>query len=118
MREKTRIQDMSRRIAVELGFRKGDVLKVLKKFTQEIVVEVYEGKSITLPRFGTFVAYRCGARKARNVYTGESIIVAPRTMLKFRPYRQWKDSIKYEKYKAELAKNASSVLQDSEDASS
>ena len=94
---------MSRRIAVELGFRKGDVLKVLKKFTQEIVVEVYEGKSITLPRFGTFVAVRCNARKARNVHTGEAVMVAPRTMLKFRPYRQWKDNIKYEMHKASLA---------------
>ena len=46
MRENTHthIQDISRRIANELGFRKGDVLKVLKKFTKEILIEVYEGK--------------------------------------------------------------------------
>ena len=105
--EKTHIWDMSRRIADELGFKKGDVLKVLRKFTQNVVTEVYEGKPVALTHFGTFIARQSSARTARNPKTGEAVKVGPRAMIKFRPYWKWKDNIKYEAHKADLTAEVS-----------
>ena len=119
MRENTHthIQDISRRIANELGFRKGDVLKVLKKFTKEILIEVYEGKPVALAHFGTFTAHKSNARMINNLRTGEMVPVAAKTKIRFHPYGKWKDRTGYEKHKSELISNAdaSPVTQDSED---
>lgn len=52
-----------------------------------------EGKSIYLRRFGTFKVVTRKPKRARNMYTGTSVMVPERTAVKFIPGKALKEAM-------------------------
>ncbi len=51
------------------------------------------GEKVSIRGFGEFEAAHRGPRKGRNIRTGETIDVAPMTLVKFRPGKPLKDAL-------------------------
>jgi integration host factor subunit alpha len=51
---------------------------------------IADGKSVKIASFGTFIVRKKGARKGRNLKTGEEIPIAPRKVVTFKPSQQLK----------------------------
>jgi len=49
-----------------------------------------DGKTVKIAGFGTFIVRKKGARKGRNLKTGEEIPIAPRKVVTFKPSQQLK----------------------------
>ncbi len=65
--------------------------------TFEAVAEILaagSGIAVSIPGFGTFKRITRKARKARNPRTGETVTVAERTVVTFRPTKPAKGKIK------------------------
>ncbi len=72
-----------------------------KKECQELVDRVFEimkealekGEKVKISSFGTFTVKQKKERKGRNPQTGETIMLAPRKVLTFKPSRILRDEI-------------------------
>lgn len=64
---------------------KEDVTKVIEAVMSEIKNEVAAGKAVTLRGFGTFEPVKRATKKARNIGTGEFVIVPAHYIPKFKP---------------------------------
>ena len=53
----------------------------------EITKTLVSGEDVCLSSFGTISVQQRGARVGRNLKTGESVNIAPRRILKFKPSR-------------------------------
>ena len=49
-----------------------------------------DGKTVKIAGFGTFIVRKKGARKGRNLKTGEEIPIAPRKVVTFKASNQFK----------------------------
>jgi integration host factor subunit alpha len=49
-----------------------------------------DGKTVKIANFGTFIVRKKGARKGRNLKTGEEIPIAPRKVVAFKASNQFK----------------------------
>lgn len=72
---------------------KSDVEKVLNATLEMIQDALSEGEIIDLYGFGKFSAVERAARKGRNPATGESIDIAARTGITFKPSKVFKDAV-------------------------
>ena len=52
-----------------------------------------DGKTVKIAGFGTFIVRKKGARKGRNLKTGEEIPIAPRKVVTFKPSQQLKEMV-------------------------
>ena len=72
-----------------------------KKECQELVDKVFEimkealekGEKVKISSFGTFTVKQKKERKGRNPQTGETITLAPRKVLSFKPSKILRDEI-------------------------
>jgi len=72
-----------------------------KKECQELVDNVFEimkealekGEKVKISSFGTFTVKQKKERKGRNPQTGETITLAPRKVLSFKPSKILRDEI-------------------------
>jgi len=85
-------QELIEGILANLG--RGDVSKaVVKDVLDATLATIKKGvkkDSIALVGFGTFRTQRRPARKGRNPQTGESMKIAAKTVVKFKPSSAWK----------------------------
>lgn len=72
---------------------KSDVEKVLNATLEMIQDALSEGEIIDLYGFGKFSAVERAARKGRNPATGESIDIAAKTGITFKPSKVLKDAV-------------------------
>ncbi len=66
------------------------VRRVIQAFMDEIIDELARGNRVEFRDFGTFRAVRKPPRSARNPRTGETVHVAARTKVVFKPGRKMK----------------------------
>jgi DNA-binding protein HU-beta len=69
------------------------VLAALAEIVSKELAEGAEGANITLPGLGTLYKQHRPARKGRNPQTGESIEIAAKNVIDFRPTKALKDAI-------------------------
>ena len=74
-------------------FTQKEVGEIVDAFLDEIKSEVSKGKKIALPKFGNFEVNERAARECRNPSTGERMIVAACKVPKFKPAKDFKDSV-------------------------
>lgn len=75
------------------GATKKDVEAILNNLPIALRSTVKSGNPFTLPGVGIFKAKEQPARKARNPATGETIDVAAKTKLTFKPAKVMSDAI-------------------------
>lgn len=80
-------------IAETSGLRKIDAEKALDAFMQIVSETLARGDEIKLVGFGTFAVSKRAATEGRNPKTGEAIAIPERTVPKFKPGKQLKDSV-------------------------
>jgi integration host factor subunit alpha len=77
--------DLIKRIYEKEVLSKPDATKVVETFLEIIKSRLSEGEDILISGFGKFIVKDKKARKGRNPHTGETIILAPRRVVTFKP---------------------------------
>jgi DNA-binding protein HU-beta len=82
------------KIAEATSLTKTDVENVLNSSIDLIKKSVKKGDDVTLVGFGTFTKSKRKARMGRNPQTGKEIKIPAMTVPKFRPGKEFKDSLR------------------------
>lgn len=86
-------QDLARELAQKAGittFQANADIETLMGILTEAFIK---GSSIHLRGFGTFKVAKLKAKKARNITTGETVMVPERTAVKFIPGKALKEAM-------------------------
>jgi DNA-binding protein HU-beta len=81
--EKSNLTDLARK----------DAETLLNHMIEVIKESVAQGDEVTLKDFGTFTVAHHKERKGYNPVTGEEMVIASRTLPKFRPGKGWVEMI-------------------------
>ena len=81
---------MIKRVALETGNSIANARELVDVVLDEILSEVVEYKQLLLQGFGTFSLVDKAERNGRNPQTGEPMVIAPKTVLKFKPSKALK----------------------------
>lgn len=85
--------DLIQKIADQAGISKSQAEDALNAMTTAIGDALKNDDSVTLVGFGTFSVNRRDARSGRNPQTGESINIAAKNVVKFKPGKKLSDSV-------------------------
>ena len=72
-------------VALETGNNIANARELVDVVLDEILSEVIDAGSLVLQGFGTFTIVDKAERNGRNPATGEPMVIAPKTVLKFKP---------------------------------
>ena len=86
-------RDLEDAVAEATGTGKAEVARVVAAVLDAIRDGRARGEKVAISGFGTFEPAHRGPRKGRNIHTGETIDVAPMTLVKFRPGKGLKDAL-------------------------
>ncbi|MDR2869292.1 MAG: integration host factor subunit alpha [Deferribacteraceae bacterium] len=75
------------------GLTKKDIIFIVDQVFAEIRERIINGENVRLSSFGNFDVKMRGRRVGRNPKTGEQKVIAPRTIVKFRPSQLFKDEV-------------------------
>ena len=81
-------------IVAKTGLAKKDASKALDAVLDVVTETLTEGEKISLTGFGTFEVKHRAERKARNIKTGEEILVPAKNVPAFKPGKSLKDALK------------------------
>lgn len=76
------------------GLTKKDVTVVVDSVFDAITSTLSKGQEVKISGFGTFKVKERAERKARNIHTGEEIVVPPSKTASFKPAKVLKESLK------------------------
>ncbi len=85
--------DLISKVAEGAGVSKGQAEDALNAVLEGIGGALKDGDSVTLVGFGTFSISRREARSGRNPQTGETIQIAAKNVIKFKPGKKLSDSV-------------------------
>ena len=85
--------DLISKVAESAGVSKGLAEDALNAVLEGIGGALKGGDSVTLVGFGTFSISRREARSGRNPQTGETIQIAAKNVIKFKPGKKLSDSV-------------------------
>lgn len=74
-------------------FTQKEVGEIIDAFLDEIKLEISNGGKIAIPKFGSFEVNERAARECRNPQTNERMMVAACKVPKFKPAKDFKDSV-------------------------
>ena len=77
--------DLTRRIAEKMSVSQKDSLRFISALEEVLANELLHDGSLILQGFGTFSSWKQKERIGRNPRTGISVLIKPRTSVKFRP---------------------------------
>ncbi len=80
-------------IARKTSFTKTDIETILNAAFDKIRGAVGEGEDVTLVGFGTFTRTQRKARAGRNPQTGKEMEIPAMVMPRFRPGKEFRDSL-------------------------
>ena len=81
-------KEIVRSISEETGLTQAVVKEIVQKTFDSILDALAAGDRVELRNFGVFLTKTRGARKARNMNTGEPVAVPERTVVQFRPSKE------------------------------
>ena len=81
-------KELVKAIAEELGLTQTAVKEVVQRTLDHMVDTLVEERRVELRNFGVFEIKRRAARRARNPKTGESVDVAAKYVVSFRPGKE------------------------------
>ena len=74
-------------------FTQKEIGEIIDTFIDKIKSEVSKGEKVSIPKFGNFEVVERAARECRNPSTGERMMVAACKVPKFKPAKDFKDSV-------------------------
>ena len=86
-------QDLARELAQKAGITVYQATIDIEALMGIMSNTFIEGKSIYLRGFGTFKVTKQKAKKARNINTGETVMIPERTTVKFVPTKAIKEAM-------------------------
>ena len=86
--------DLVAQVAKSAGLNKTQAQKAVDGFIKAVSSALAKGTSVTLVGFGSFTVAHRKARKGRNPRTGKTMTIPARKVVRFRPGRQLRESVK------------------------
>lgn len=83
-------KELAYRLQSDMGMKLIVAKKVVDVFFETIHNQLLLGNPVKLVSFGTFTIVQKGARPGRNIHTGETVIIQPRKVVRFRPSRKFR----------------------------
>lgn len=77
--------DLCSMITEQIGLNKGEALKMVEAFFEEISDTLVGGKEVKLANFGVFDTRVKAQRMGRNPKTGEDKVISARRIVSFHP---------------------------------
>lgn len=74
-------------------FTQKEIGEIIDTFLDVIKSEVSKGEKVSIPKFGSFEVNERAARECRNPQTNERMVVAACKVPKFKPAKDFKDSV-------------------------
>lgn len=81
-------------VAEAAKLSKKDATVAVDSVFEQITSALSQGKDVKISGFGTFKVKERAERKARNIHTGEEIVVPPSKTASFKPAKALKESLK------------------------
>ncbi len=85
--------ELVEKIASQAGLTKADAERAVNAFVNVVTAGLKAGDDITLVGFGTFSTGERAARQGRNPQTGETITIAARKVVKFKPGKALREEL-------------------------
>ncbi len=85
--------ELVEKIASQAGLTKADVERAVNAFVNVVTAGLKAGEDITLVGFGTFTTGERAARQGRNPQTGETITIAAKRVVKFKPGKALREDV-------------------------
>lgn len=85
--------ELVEKIASQAGLTKADVERAVNAFVNVVTAGLKAGEDITLVGFGTFTTGKRAARQGRNPQTGETITIAAKRVVKFKPGKALREDV-------------------------
>lgn len=85
--------ELVEKIAQQANLTKADAERAVNAFMSVVTAALKEDEDVTLVGFGTFTTGDRAARQGRNPQTGETIDIAARKVVKFKPGKALKEEI-------------------------
>ncbi|NTW54318.1 MAG: HU family DNA-binding protein [Chlorobaculum sp.] len=85
--------ELVEQIAEQTGLTKADAEKAVNAFINVVTSTLKSGDDVTLVGFGTFSTGDRAERQGRNPQTGESIMIAAKKVVKFKPGKALKEEV-------------------------
>jgi integration host factor subunit beta len=86
-------RDMVERIAEQVGVTGVQAREIVQATLDSMIETLAATGRIELRNFGVFTVKVCSPRKARNPRTGETVMIAERKVVKFKPGKAMADKI-------------------------
>ena len=86
-------QELISVIAESTGLSKAETRKAVQAFIDTVAQSLAKGEVITLIGFGGFFAVQRSEKTAKNVRTGEKIVIPARKAVKFRAGKSLSDTV-------------------------
>jgi DNA-binding protein HU-beta len=87
-------KELIKSVVETTGLSKKDVTAAVDSVFEQITSALSQGKDVKISGFGTFKVKERAERKARNLHTGEEIIVPASKTASFKPAKALKESLK------------------------
>lgn len=85
--------DLINKVAESAGISKAQATDALNAVLDGVTEALKDGDKVTLIGFGTFSVSRREARSGRNPQTGETIQIAAKNVVKFKPGKEISDAV-------------------------
>lgn len=85
--------ELVEKIASQAGLTKADAERAVNAFVNVVTAGLKAGDDITLVGFGTFSTGERAARQGRNPQTGETITIAAKKVVKFKPGKALREEV-------------------------
>ena len=86
--------DVARQVAAALGCTAAEGERLVQVVFDVLAEGLVKESGVRIPSFGVFSVFRRGARKIREVNTGEERVLRPRPQVSFRAAARLKDQIR------------------------
>jgi len=90
-------REVAEKLHQKVGLSRRVLYGIIDAILEEIKLAIDRNEEVQIVRFGTFMPYRTKGRVARNLKTGESIVVPPFKKVVFKIAPQFKAELQNEK---------------------
>ena len=94
MSEKVKYSDLIKTISTSTGHPQSSITSVVEGLVSGLESVLKEGKSVTIPKLGTFDARKTKEREGRNPATGATITIPAGKKVGFKPATSLKEEVK------------------------
>lgn len=87
------LSELTDRVASAIGAPKAATREIIKTTFDAMQLEVSKGGRVCIVGFGSFYPFQRKQRTGRNPQTGEEVVIPAATVPRFKPGKEFKESI-------------------------